>query len=94
MADLDLTDRERLIILSTKMDTMIDTVTETKKDIKEMGTKIDTVDEKLRKDFVTKTEFEPIRRLVYGAVGIMLTTVVLGLLALIIKSQAGVGVLP
>lgn len=93
----DLTDREQLVILSTKMDTMMVVVSETQQAVKEtrkeLSNKIDTVDEKLRRDFVTKSEFEPIKRLVYGAVGLVLTAMVIAIISLVINSAAS-GIMP
>ena len=50
--------------------------------IKISVTKIETM---LKEDFVKKSEFEPIRKIVYGMVGIILTAVVLAVIALVIK---------
>lgn len=40
---------------------------------------------KLESNFITKTEFEPIKKLVYGVVALILMGVVGGILALVIK---------
>lgn len=38
-----------------------------------------------REQFVTKIEFEPIQRLVYGMVGLVLLSVLTGLLAIVMR---------
>lgn len=41
----------------------------------------------LKTGFVSKQEFEPIKKIVYGLVGLILTSVVVAILALVIQSQ-------
>lgn len=90
----DLTDRERLIQMSTKMDSMLESFAETKGAMKDLAKKVDDLskevsmtfaerDERNKELYVSKTEFDPIKRLVYGAVGIVLTAVVLAIFALV-----------
>ena len=43
--------------------------------------------EALHDDFVTRTEFEPVKRLVYGTVGLILTAVVLALIGLVMATR-------
>lgn len=50
---------------------------------------IKEINEKLDKNFVTKVEFTPVRMLVYGFVGLVLTVVILGLLALVLTNAHG-----
>lgn len=45
---------------------------------------LDDLKHMLRADFVTRAELDPIRRLVYGVVGLILTAVIGGLLGLVI----------
>jgi hypothetical protein len=52
------------------------------KNIKETVIRVECL---IRSDYVTRTEFEPIKRIVYGLVTILLTGVVLAVLALVIK---------
>ena len=59
-----------------------------------MAQKITFIDEnvkdiktKLEADYVTKDQFEPIKRIVWGLVGLILTAVVVSLMALIINKQ-------
>ena len=75
----DMTDRELLIKLSTQLDNLVDDVRELKKGLGDMKSK-----------FVTKEEFEPIKRLVYGAVGLILVAVVGALIALVVQSGGGI----
>lgn len=56
-----------------------------------IGTKVDNIEEKvtniekkLEGHYVTKDEFEPIKKIVYGMVGLILVAVVGALLALVI----------
>ena len=39
----------------------------------------------VQRDFVSQHEFSPVRRIVYGLVGLMLTGICAGLLALVLK---------
>ena len=41
------------------------------------------------KDYVTKTEFQPIQRAVYSAIGFILTGVIGGLASLLLKGTGG-----
>ena len=43
------------------------------------------IKEKLNDDYVTKTEFEPIKKIVYGLVGLILVAVVTALVAGVLK---------
>lgn len=49
--------------------------------IKEAITKLNTL---VAQQYVTRTEFEPVKKLVYGTVTVMLTAVMGGLMALIV----------
>lgn len=49
-----------------------------------MKDKLDEVDGKLNSHYVTKEEFEPIKKVVYGVVGLMLTLVVGAIVSLAI----------
>ncbi len=54
------------------------TVTDIKTDVGEIKRKLEI-------DYVTKQEYDPIKRVVYGMVGLMLTGMVGALLALVIE---------
>lgn len=47
--------------------------------------KVDEINIKLDAHYVTKDEFEPIRMLVYGMAGLILTGVVIALISLVLK---------
>lgn len=51
-----------------------------KDDIKEIKSQINS-------NYVTKDQFEPVRRLVYGMVGIILTAVIVALVALVVGGR-------
>lgn len=91
----ELNDRELLVKVATQLEGMTQVVNETRQSVKELSdetrrsvreldTKIDAVGQQLKKDFITKEEFEPIRRIVYGLVALMLTAVIMALLAQVI----------
>lgn len=46
--------------------------------------KVDDIDENVKCNYVSKHEFSPVRNIVYGLVGLILTGVIIGLLALVI----------
>lgn len=58
----------------------------TKQDLEIMNLKlIEQVSEKTEEKYVSQLEFTPIKRIVYGVVALILTSVFVGLLALILK---------
>lgn len=91
----ELNDRELLVKVATQLEGMTQVINETRQSVKELSdetrrsvkeldSKMDAMGQQLKKDFITKEEFEPIRRIVYGLVGLMLTGVILALLAQVI----------
>jgi thiosulfate reductase cytochrome b subunit len=46
--------------------------------------KVDKIEEKLEKDYVTRQEFDPVKRLVYGFVVLALTAVMIALIKLVV----------
>lgn len=64
-------DQERETALEVKIDWI-------KKDVQE-------IKDRLKENYVTRAEFDPIKKIVYGVVGIILTTVIVALLAFVIK---------
>lgn len=56
-------------------------------DILYIKTKVETIEQKLEKNYVTHEEFQPVKNLVYGLVGLILTSVILALVALVIVKQ-------
>ena len=53
-------------------------------DINSIKGMVDKLADSTKNEFVTKTEVEPIKRIVYGVVSIILTTVIGGLVALVV----------
>ena len=54
-------------------------------DLKYIRRDLDKIMEKLDKNYVTKDEFAPVQKIVYGLVTLILTGVVLALLALVVR---------
>ncbi len=54
-------------------------------DIKYLTTQVDKIDQKISSSYVTKEEFDPIKRTVYGLISVVLLAVVGALTALVIK---------
>lgn len=50
--------------------------------------KLNAVDTKVSQNYVSKEEFEPVRKIVYGLVGLILIAVVGALVALVIGAKA------
>jgi hypothetical protein len=59
------------------------------RDIQYIREKITEINTKLEQRYITREEFEPIKKIVYGVVGIMLTGMVVALIALIIGKGGG-----
>lgn len=57
------------------------------RDITYMKEKLDEVDGKLNSHYVTKEEFEPIKKVVYGLVSIILVAVVGAVVSLVITNR-------
>lgn len=66
-----MSDDTKLAVISTKMEYV--------------QTKLDQIDNKLNASYVSKDEFEPIKRIVYGMVGLILVAVVGALVSLVVK---------
>lgn len=54
-------------------------------DIKYIRRDVEEIKELISKEYVTKTEFNPIKNLVYGLVSVIMLSVVAGLMTLILK---------
>jgi tetrahydromethanopterin S-methyltransferase subunit G len=54
-------------------------------DISYMKDKLDNVDQKISTHYVSREEFEPIKKIVYGMVGLILVAVVGALISLVVK---------
>jgi len=62
----------------TKIALIEERMQQCKKDIEEIGVKVEI-------KLVTRTEFEPIRKIVYGLVGIALTALLVALITTVMK---------
>lgn len=56
------------------------------KDVSYIKDKVNAVEKKMDDQYVSKVEFEPIKRLVYGMVGLVLTSVFAAIIALVVRS--------
>lgn len=54
-------------------------------DLNYIKEKLNTVDDKVSNHYVSKEEFEPIKKIVYGLVGLILVAVVGALLSVVVK---------
>ena len=68
-------------IIELEMKNLIKTNSDDHKDILE---KIECISEKLDEAFVTKIEFTPVKNIVYGLVGLLLTGIIVALIRLVI----------
>ena len=55
------------------------------KDLGYIRDKVDEIDENVKCNYVLKHEFMPVKNIVYGLVSIILSGVIIGILALVIK---------
>lgn len=65
--------------LETKIEVALEQLRRLREDIKDL-------DDKISKNYITKVEFEPIKRVVYGIVSLILVSVAGAVMALVIKS--------
>lgn len=56
-------------------------------DLSYIKEKLNAIDEKVSKNYITKTEFEPIKNIVYGMVSLILVAVVGALAALVVGAK-------
>ncbi len=80
----DLNDRELLVQIGTKLEGLSEIVKETRQSVSDLNRKMEDMENKMKDRFVTKEEFEPIKRLVYGVVGLVMTAILFALVAQII----------
>lgn len=73
---------ERLGVLENKVDNLDKKLDVIAKESKDFHTELL---EKMDRDMVTRAEFTPVQKIVYGMVGLILTSVALALLALIVQ---------
>lgn len=67
------TDETKLAVMDTKLDNVID--------------KLNSVDQKVSTHYVSKEEFDPIKKIVYGMVSLILIAVVGALVALVVGAK-------
>ena len=56
-------------------------------DVTYIKEKMDALDTKMNNNYVSKEEFEPVKNIVYGLVGIILIAVIGALLALVVQGK-------
>ena len=56
-----------------------------KKDISYIKVSVTEIKDTIKKDYVTKVEFDPIKKIVYGLVSIVLASVFIAVLSMVIK---------
>jgi thiosulfate reductase cytochrome b subunit len=61
-------------------------MSEIETDIKYIRRDLDKIMERLDNNFVKREEFVPVQRLVYGVVGLILTSVIVALIALVLRT--------
>ena len=85
-----LTNGERLMRIETEVKTRFESIDKNldeMKDLMEKHMDFHTQrDEQMKKDYVNKNEFAPVKNVVYGLVGIILISVIGAVLALIINN--------
>jgi thiosulfate reductase cytochrome b subunit len=61
-------------------------MSELETDIKYIRRDLDKIMDRLDNNFVKREEFVPVQRLVYGVVGLILTSVIVALIALVLRT--------
>ena len=61
------------------------TLGEIGRSVKRIESSMEELRRELRDDYITRNEFQPVKTLVYGLVGLVLTAVVVALVALVVK---------
>lgn len=56
-------------------------------DISYIKNEVTEINKKLASEYVSKAEFEPIKKIVYGLVGIILTGVIVAIIRLVVMPQ-------
>lgn len=91
----ELNDRELLIQIGTKLEGLSDVVKETRQNVvdldrkmeasvSELNKKVGVMEDKMSERFITKEEFEPVKRIVYGLAGLLLTALILAMIGQVI----------
>lgn len=60
-------------------------IAELGRDMKYVKEAVDKIDDKVSKGYVTKEEFDPIKRLVYGVVTLFTVAIVGGIMAILVR---------
>lgn len=55
------------------------------KDVGYIRTKVDNIETCITANYITRLEFDPIKRLVYGTVAIIMSAVIISLVTLVVK---------
>jgi len=92
-----LTDRELLIKLDTQQAAMMkelerlredfvasETSHASKRDFDKLETKVDDLIKSIKDNYVTNDRFDPVRRVVYGVISVILTAVVVAMIGLVV----------
>jgi hypothetical protein len=73
-----------ILDMGNKLDNIHNTLSEhikqQKDDFKTLGSKVDGVLTSIKSDFVSKTEFSPVQKIVYGAVSVILGIFIVGVI--------------
>jgi tetrahydromethanopterin S-methyltransferase subunit G len=67
-----------------KLDKMFVTVIRTEESVKNIARRLDDIEAKMEKDYVRRSSFEPVQKLVYGVVGVILMAFITALVSMII----------
>jgi len=60
-------------------------IAEMAKDVGYIKAKVDSIEKDIKADYVSRTEFEPIKKLVYGMVTLILSGVVVAVISLVLR---------
>lgn len=74
--------------LTDRMKMLDDKINDIKEIVEKLDSNLDKYETGVEEKFVSKLEYEPIRKLVYGAVGFILITVLSTFMLLIVRSGA------
>lgn len=87
----ELNDRELLIQIGTKLEGLSEVVRETRQNVvdldrrmeasvTELNKKVGAMEDRMSERFITKEEFEPVKKIVYGLAGLLLTALILAMI--------------
>jgi len=81
-------DAYSVVRLSERIQFIEEKIKDVRENIEKLIAALDKYEEKVDTTFVTKISFEPIRKLVYGAVSFILITVLSAFMLLVVKSNS------